>query len=78
VRGAMISLQDLNGPKGGLDKECRLEIRTQWRACIRVRERDSDVLAAVTRAAERGSRAVARQADLRYGSTRQQRPSMKF
>jgi len=68
VRLAVVRLQDLNGPKGGVDQECALEIHTSWHTRIHIEERDKDVFAAVSRAAERAGRAFERQSRLRYGA----------
>ena len=66
VRLAVVRLQDLNGPKGGGDQECALEIHTSWHTRIRIQERDENAFAAVSRAAERAGGAFERQSRLRY------------
>ena len=68
LRTVVVNLHDLNGPKGGVDQECKLTMRTSWKSEIVIEERDADVFAAVARAADRAGRAVERQASLRYGS----------
>ena len=70
LRSALVHLEDLNGPKGGVDQECRLTIRTAWRCQIVIEERDADMFAAVARATERAGRAMGRQTALRYGNER--------
>ena len=65
LRTVVVNLHDLNGPKGGIDQECKLTMRTSWKSEIVIEERDSDVFAAVARAADRAGRAVERQARLR-------------
>ena len=52
------------------EHECRITIRTEWKTQIRIEEKDSDLFAAVARAADRTGRAVERQTRLRYGDGR--------
>ena len=70
LRSAVVQLEDLNGPEGALDQECKLTLHTDWHRQIVIEERNADIFAAVTRAAERAGRAMERQTSLRYGSER--------
>lgn len=54
-------LADVNGPRGGVDKECRLAARLQPAGELVVSERDADLYAAIDRAASRLGRAVSRE-----------------
>lgn len=54
-----VRLWDENGPKGGRDKRCSIEARGAG-VEVRVDDRDPDLYAAVSRAAERASRAIHR------------------
>lgn len=65
IRSVMVRLNDANGPKGGVDQECRIAIDAGHRSPIIVSERDSDVRAAIARASDRAARAVARHMSLR-------------
>ena len=66
IRSITVRLADLNGPRGGLDQECRLLVQLADRVGMRgrpgivIEELDSDVFSAVARASERAGRAVAR------------------
>lgn len=60
-----VRLTDTNGPRGGVDKECRIVVRLRPHGRLRVVERDGDMHAAIGRAAERMARAVAREIDRR-------------
>jgi putative sigma-54 modulation protein len=51
---------DLNGPRGGVDKNCRIEIRLLPTGSIFVSDTDADFYAAFDRAADRVARSVAR------------------
>ncbi|MBI5477666.1 MAG: HPF/RaiA family ribosome-associated protein [Deltaproteobacteria bacterium] len=55
-----VRLADVNGPRGGSDKSCRMEVvgDRAWR--LVVEDRDADFHAAIDRAAERAGRAVSR------------------
>lgn len=56
-----VRLEDVNGPRGGVDKRCRLEIAIHPDLTVVVEEPDPDLYAAIDRAAERAGRAVARE-----------------
>jgi ribosome-associated translation inhibitor RaiA len=56
VRRVMVRLEDLNGPRGGLDKRCHIEARLSRRGLLVVDVRDAELEPAVSRAAERMSR----------------------
>jgi putative sigma-54 modulation protein len=56
-----VSLADLNGPRGGIDKQCRLAVRLAHAGRITVEETQANVLAAVALAADRAGRAVGRE-----------------
>lgn len=60
VRAVSVSLADLNGPRGGIDKKCSMQARLAPRGSVRVESRDSEVPAAIDRAATRLARAVTR------------------
>ncbi|MBL8301013.1 MAG: HPF/RaiA family ribosome-associated protein [Rhodanobacteraceae bacterium] len=60
LEAVYIQLADVNGPRGGIDKHCVIEVRRPARAPIIVRERDADLYVAIDRAADRVDRAVAR------------------
>ncbi len=55
-----VRVADVNGPRGGIDKHCVVEVRGPTLASIIVRERDADLYVAIDRAADRIDRATAR------------------
>ena len=65
VTGATARLADLNGPRGGVDKRCRIIVAMRAQEPILVEDTDTDVYAAVDRASERAGRAVWRQLERR-------------
>jgi ribosome-associated translation inhibitor RaiA len=59
VQGVTATVTDENGNRGGIDKRCRLVVRLRAGTVV-VNEQASAVMAAVTQAAERTARSVAR------------------
>jgi hypothetical protein len=58
IQRVMVRLEDLNGPRGGLDKRCHIEVRMPGRGVLVVDVRDLELGPAVSRAAERIARRV--------------------
>ena len=58
VKVATLRLEDLNGPRGGVDKRCSLELSGKQIGSCFVEVRDSDFRAAVGRAARAAGRTV--------------------
>ena len=69
---AVVRLWDENGPKGGEDKHCSLELRGVG-LNVRIDERSGDLFAAVANAAERASRALRRAIERLSGADRRGR-----
>jgi len=55
-----LNLRDINGPKGGSDKSCRIQIRSPGSKTIVVEEIQNDLYIAIDRAIERAARALTR------------------
>lgn len=60
VQAVSVRLTDDNGPRGGVDKACRLRVHLRGAGLVRVEELDSDLYAAVDRAVARLARGVSR------------------
>lgn len=60
VRAVSVSLEDLNGPRGGMDKRCSMQADLNPGGTVRVEKRDSELRAAIGRTAARLAHAVAR------------------
>lgn len=60
VEAVEVRLQDVNGPRGGADIDCLLSVRVVGIPTLRIRQVGLDPRAAVTSAAHRMDRAVAR------------------
>ena len=65
LESVRMRLGDLNGPKGGRDKHCVLEVRARSLRPIVVREQHADLYAAIDRAAVRMDASLARQRERR-------------
>lgn len=48
-----VRVNDLNGPRGGLDKRCHFEVRLDGHGTVVVEQIDADLYAAIDRAAAR-------------------------
>jgi ribosome-associated translation inhibitor RaiA len=53
IKSCLVYLMDLNGPKGGVDKICQIDIQVQGVGDLVVREAGSTVAAALSRATRR-------------------------
>ena len=71
IQTMMVRFDDVNGSKGGADKICEVEVTLRRRNPIVVRERDDDLRAAMSRAADRVEQAVARAVARRRDTSRQ-------
>jgi putative sigma-54 modulation protein len=55
-----VQIVDLNGPRGGEDKVCRIEIRMLPTGSVIVEDTDADLYVAVNRAVDRAARSASR------------------
>jgi ribosomal subunit interface protein len=60
VRRVEVRLSDLNGPRGGVDKRCLIEVRLDGLPVVVVEDIQSDLYTAIDRAATRAGRTVMR------------------
>jgi ribosomal subunit interface protein len=70
IRRVDVRLSDLNGPRGGVDKRCLIEVRLDGLAPIVVEDVQADMYAAIDRAAARTGRTVMRRLALDTGRRR--------
>ena len=61
VIAVTVTVEDLNGPRGGVDKQCRITVALVSAGHLRVEVIDTEMTPAVDRAADRIGRAVARE-----------------
>lgn len=61
IRQVTMKLTDLNGPRGGLDKQCQIAVTLSPSGKVRVEATDADLHTAIDLVSERLERAVARE-----------------
>jgi putative sigma-54 modulation protein len=72
VSRVSVRLFDVNGPRGGNDKVCKIVMQTSTGSSLVIEENDSDLFTAVSRAAERAGRLAGTQ--LALGRTQRRIP----
>lgn len=76
IRRVTVRILDINGPRGGADKRCRMTVCLVPSEVIVVQEINADLFAAIDRAAERAGQALARKLH-RARDLRTQRESVR-
>ncbi len=56
----MVRLSDVNGPRGGEDKRCHIEVRLRGIPDVVIEDTQTDLYVAIDRATERAGRALMR------------------
>jgi ribosome hibernation promoting factor len=65
ITHVQVHLEDVNGPKRGIDKQCRILVGIKGGKTIKIEDLDGDLIAAVNRAADRLGQVVSREIDRR-------------
>ncbi len=60
IQRVMVRLSDINGPRGGADKRCHIQIVLDGMPDVVIEDTKTDLYAAISRATSRAGRAVAR------------------
>ena len=60
-----VMAEDINGPRGGIDKRCRIVVKLERSRELTVEGTDTDISAAVATVADRAGRAVQRELERR-------------
>ncbi|QYF93207.1 HPF/RaiA family ribosome-associated protein [Massilia sp. PAMC28688] len=60
-----VSLSDINGPRGGIDKRCKIQVQLGGGAEVVIEDTEADLYVAIDRAASRADRAVVRRVERR-------------
>lgn len=68
VSRVAVLLADINGPRGGVDKRCRIRVRLAPSLEVVVEDTQADLYVAIDRATERIGRTVARSIGRQRGS----------
>lgn len=67
LRMLAVSLSDINGPRGGIDKRCKIQVQLSGGKSVVIEDTEADLYAAIDRAAERADRALVRQVERQRG-----------
>jgi ribosome-associated translation inhibitor RaiA len=70
VRRVRVTLSDINGPRGGVDKRCLIEARLDGMPSVVIQDLQSDLYIAIDRAAGRAARSVMRRLALKTSKRR--------
>ena len=70
-----VRVRDVNGPRGGVDKQCQIvvKLRDSGGNPIAIDDNDEDLYAAIAQASNRAGRTVARAVERRHGKRAYQR-----
>ncbi|MDP2833849.1 MAG: HPF/RaiA family ribosome-associated protein [Pseudomonadota bacterium] len=60
ITRVIVRLSDINGPRGGEDKRCLIEVRLKTAPAVVIEDTEADLYVAIDRAAERAGRTLAR------------------
>jgi len=60
IQNILVRLSDINGPRGGRDKCCHIQIVTPQQPDVVIEDTETDMYVAISRAASRASRTLAR------------------
>jgi putative sigma-54 modulation protein len=60
IKRILVRVGDLNGPRGGIDKGCRVAILLAPSTTVVMEDRDSDVYVAIDRVADKAGRYIGR------------------
>ncbi len=64
VKQICLYIEDVNGPRGGLDKQCRCVVHLRRLPPVVIRDRDDNLYALVHRVADRAAQTLRRKKDL--------------
>ncbi|OGA61660.1 MAG: 30S ribosomal protein S30 [Betaproteobacteria bacterium RIFCSPLOWO2_12_FULL_65_14] len=67
VRRIKVGLSDINGPRGGIDKRCRIRVMFRGLDAVLIEDTEADLYVAIDRAADRVWRTVVRRLGRRGG-----------
>jgi len=70
----VVRLSDINGPKGGYDKRCHIQVMLAGLPDVVVEDIEADLYFAIDRAADRAARTVMRKISRRQKLDKQVRP----
>ncbi len=63
MRKLAVSLSDINGPRGGIDKRCKIQVQLGGGQEVVIEDTEADLYTAIDRATDRADRAVVRRVE---------------
>ncbi|GAB4061013.1 HPF/RaiA family ribosome-associated protein [Uliginosibacterium sediminicola] len=76
VRRVAIHLSDINGPRGGIDKRCSVQVHLRSAPSVIVEEADADVYVLLDRALARAGRVVTKRIERSHSLQRVRQASL--
>ena len=73
IRYVMVSVQDVNGPRGGVDKQCRCVLHLKRRPPIVIQDADESILNMLLRVAHRSAYTLSQEIERKQTSYRSRR-----
>ena len=73
IRGINVFIEDVNGPRGGIDKQCRCVLRVNKMSPIVIQDKDENLENMMFRVANRVAYAMSQKIDRRYKRPRKGR-----
>ena len=70
IKRVVVRLGDRNGPRGGEDKFCRMQVYLEYAAPVLIEDVGADLYAVIDRVAERAGRNVAKRVDRLHENVR--------
>ena len=74
IQRIVIRLSDVNGPRGGIDKHCLIQVVLSKMPDVVIEDTETDLYVAIDRAADRAGRTVIRKIDRQKTLLRQRSP----
>ena len=75
MRKLAVSLSDINGPRGGVDKRCRIQVQLGGGREVIIDDVDANLYTAIDRAVDRADRAVVRKVERTRSFVRARAPA---
>jgi len=76
IRRILVRLSDVNGPRGGNDKRCQIQVSLPGQADVVIEDTQTNLYAAISRAADRASRTVTRRIGRKRNNQKYRRRSL--
>lgn len=74
IQRVMVRLSDINGPRGGSDKRCHLQVVLTGMPDVIIEDTEADMYVAIDRATDRASRTVVRKIERQQSRLKQGQP----